>query len=155
MANPVGRPLLFKTVEELQDKIEEYFVYCDNKTKDIHSDKLGDMIVPDPQPYGMAGLAYELGISRQTLINYENKDEFLDTIKRARARVEADIERRLSSKDLFTPGLIFNATNNLGWVNKTEVDTNLNGTVQVDVGGVLNKVYGDKPTTPGEMPASR
>lgn len=117
---PVGRPPLYETVEELQDKIDEYFDYCDNKTKDVHSEKLGDMIMPDPEPYTMAGLAYALGMSRQTLIDYKNKDEFIDAIKKARDRVEADVERRMNSKDTFTPGLIFNAKNNFGWRDKIE-----------------------------------
>lgn len=115
---PVGRPPLYETVEELQDKIDEYFDYCDNKTKDMYSEKQGNMIVADPEPYTMAGLAYALGMSRQTLIDYKNRDEFIDAIKKARDRVEADVERRMNSKDTFTPGLIFNAKNNFGWRDK-------------------------------------
>jgi predicted transcriptional regulator len=38
-----GRPLKYKTVEELQIVIDEYFDYCDNKTKEVHSEKLGDI----------------------------------------------------------------------------------------------------------------
>jgi len=111
-----GRPLVFKTPEDLSEKIEEYFTYCDAKTKEIHSEKLGDMIVPDPEPYTLSGLAVWLGVDRKTLLNYSERDEFFPTIKQARARVEADLERRLSHKDTFTTGLIFNAKNNFGWV---------------------------------------
>lgn len=110
-----GRPLAFQSVEELQTKIDEYFAYCDNKTKEIHSEKLGDMIVPDPEPYTMSGLAVSLGIDRRTLLNYESKDEFFPTIKKAKARVEADLDRRMNTKETFTPGNIFTAKNNFGW----------------------------------------
>lgn len=120
--NKGGRPLKFKTVEKLQIKIDGYFDYCDNKTKNIHSEKLGDMIVPDPEPYTMAGLAYELGIDRRTLLDYSKRDRFLPAIKKARNKVEADIEKRMNGKDTFTPGLIFNLKNNFGYADKQEVD---------------------------------
>lgn len=144
--NPVGRPLKFKTPEELQTVIDEYFDYCDNKTKDIHSEKLGDMIVPDPEPYTMSGLAYRLDLSRQALIEYRDRDEFGDTIKRARNRVEADVERRMNGKDTFTPGLIFNAKNNFDWHDKTEVENS--GGIDINVNDLLTKVYGNTTTEP-------
>jgi len=125
-----GRPLEFKSVEELQKRIDEYFDYCDNKTKEVYSEKMGNMVVPDPEPYAMSGLAYYLGVDRQTILNYEKKQAFFGTVKRARERVEADIERRMNSKDTFTPGLIFNAKNNFGWKDKTEQDVNHTGPVE-------------------------
>ena len=125
--NPVGRPLLYKSIEELEQAIDEYFAYCDNKTKEVHSDKLGDMIMPDPEPYTISGLAYRLGMDRRTLLDYAQRDQFLRTIKRARNRVEADVERRMNGKDTFTAGLIFNAKNNFDWKDKTESDVTSNG----------------------------
>lgn len=127
MTHPGGRPLKYKTVEELQEAIDKYFDYCDNKTKEVHSEKLGDMIMPDPQPYAMAGLAYELGLSRKSLINYKRRGKFLHTIKQARRRIEADVERRMLGKDTFTPGLIFNAKNNFSWKDETKVDHTTKG----------------------------
>lgn len=119
--NPVGQPLRYKTVQELQKAVDEYFDYCDNKTKEIHSEKLGDMIVPDPEPYTMAGLAYHLGLSRMGLLKYKRRDQFGPVIENAKARVEADVERRMNSKDTFTPGLIFNAKNNFGWKDRHDI----------------------------------
>jgi len=116
------RTLKFKTPKELQDRIDEYFDYCDNKTKEIHSDKLGDMILPDPEPYTMAGLAYYLDLSRKSLINYKRRGKYLHAIKKARRRIEADVERRMNGKDTFTAGLIFNAKNNFGWRDEKFVD---------------------------------
>jgi len=127
MKHAGGRPLKYKTVKELQDRIDEYFDYCDNKTKEIHSEKLGDMIVPDPEPYTMSGLAYRLDLSRRSLINYKRKDEFLPTIKKARRRIEADVDRRLNDKNTFTPGLIFNLKNNFSWKEKNETDLTSKG----------------------------
>lgn len=125
--NPVGRPLKYKTVPELEAAISEYFDFCDNKTKEIHSEKLGDMIVADPQPYTMSGLAYALGMDRISLVNYSHRAQFFNTVKDARARVEADIDRRMSHKDTFTPGLIFTAKNNFGWKDQTQTDVTSGG----------------------------
>ena len=57
--NPVGRPLLFKSVEELEDKIQNYFNYCDEKNK----------------PYTITGLAVFLDTDRITLIRYQEKEQ--------------------------------------------------------------------------------
>ena len=122
-----GRPPLYKSEKVLQDKIDEYFVYCDAKLKTVESEKLGTLTLPDPEPYTMSGLAYWLGMDRQTLLNYSDTEQFFGTIKRARARVEGDVERRMNDKATFTPGLIFNAKNNFGWKDKTETDITTNG----------------------------
>jgi len=122
-----GRPPKYKTVKELQQKIDEYFDYCDNKTKEVFSEKLGNMIMPDPEPYTMSGLAYALDLSRQGLVEYREKDQFSDAIKKARDRVEKDVDRRLNDKALFTPGLIFNLKNNFNWREKTETDVTSGG----------------------------
>lgn len=122
MAHPGGRPVKFKTVEEMQKKIDEYFDHCDNRIKQIHSKDGGESFaISNPEPYTMAGLAYSLGLSRQSLIDYKNKDEFFDAIKDARAKVEFDVERRMNDKETFTPGLIFNAKNNFAW--KEQIET--------------------------------
>lgn len=126
--NPVGRPLAFDSQEELQAKIDEYFAHCDNRIKEVYNKELGDHItISNPEPYTMGGLGVFLGVDRQTILNYEKKDEYFGTIKAARARVEADVERRMNDKETFTPGLIFNAKNNFGWKDKSEVDMKNNG----------------------------
>ena len=124
---PAGRPLKFKTVEELQAAIDEYFAYCDARIKQVHSKEGESYGISNPEPYTMAGLAYALGLSRQALINYTHKDQYVDAIKVARWKVEADVERRMNDKETFTPGLIFNAKNNFGWKDKTEQDITTGG----------------------------
>lgn len=126
--NPVGKPLAFKTVQELQDKIDEYFAFCDNRIKSVFVEKLGEQVtVSNPAPYTMSGLAYALGVDRKTILNYGNKEDYFHAIKNARARIESDVEARMSDKETFTPGLIFNAKNNFGWKDKSEVDMKNNG----------------------------
>jgi hypothetical protein len=122
--NPNGRPLMYKTNEELSKSIDEYFDYCDNRIKQVHSKEGETYAVSNPEPYTMSGLAYALGMERTSLIAYKTREEFSHTIKRARARVEADVERRMNDKETFTPGLIFNLKNNFGgWKDKTESET--------------------------------
>lgn len=96
----MARPLKYDTPEKLQTAVDLYF---DKEEKPT-----------------LAGLAYELGINRQTLYNYENKDQFLDIIKKARERVEASYEGRLIYGSNPT-GVIF-ALKNMGWKDKQEVD---------------------------------
>lgn len=127
MANPVGRPPIFKTPEEMQKVIDEYFDWCDNRTKTIYDNKTGQEIqITFPAPYTMSGLARRLGISRETLSNYKEKDEFVDTITQARNRVQEDIEIRLM-ETRNEKGAIFNLTNNFGWRSRNETDVTSGG----------------------------
>lgn len=101
----VGRPRAFKSVEEVEEKIKAYFNYCDEKEK----------------PYTMSGLAYYLEIDRKTLLNYSKNEEYFHTIKKARDRVQMQLEEclyRLGNNS----GVIFNLKNNFDWKDKMEVE---------------------------------
>lgn len=127
--------LKYKTVEQLQAAIDEYFNYCDNRIRQVYSAKADGVIETlDPAPYTMSGLAYAMGIDRRTLLNYSKDESFFPLIKNARDRVEADVEERMSDKQTFTPGLIFNAKNNFGWVDAQRVDARVEQ-VQPILGG--------------------
>ena len=105
--NKVGRPLIFNSPEELEVQVNLYFDTDDKPT--------------------LAGLAYALGINRQTLYNYAERDEFFDIIKKAREHVEMLYERRLIYESNPT-GVIF-ALKNMSW--KDKVETELSGQVGV------------------------
>jgi len=124
---PVGRPLKFKTVEELQDAIDDYFDYCDLRTKKVwSSEKDKEYMISDPAPYTMHGLARALGLSRQALMEYSHRDQFGDAIKAARERVAEDVETRMMDGKAQS-GAIFNLKNNFGWKDKTERDLTSGG----------------------------
>lgn len=121
-----GRPLKFKTPEELEKRIEEYFKYA----KD-------NMEVPT-----VSGLAWYLGTNRQCLLRYQEEDNnllksvpddvkcmFRDTVKQAKARIEAGYEQALFNKNSAV-GAIFTLKNNYGWVDKQEVEQT-NKTIEV------------------------
>jgi len=103
-----GRPLKFKSAEELQKMIDAYFANCDKKKK----------------PYTITGLALALDTTRETLLDYEERDEFSDTIKRAKLRCQAYAEEQLFT-NRNTAGVIFNMVNNYGWKNKQDIDNNI------------------------------
>jgi hypothetical protein len=105
MTHPGGRPLKFATPEEMQQKIDEYFKSCE--------DELGKLI----KPISITGLAIYLDTYRDLLCNYEERDEFYDTVKKAKQRVENFYEERLT---LNAPaGSIF-ALKNFDWRDKIE-----------------------------------
>lgn len=94
-----GRPVLFKTVRELQEKIDEYFDSCwIDKVVEV-TDKEGNVTATNSryqnQPYTMMGLALTLNMSRETLCQYSKKDRFSDAIKKARRKVEMNVEEYL------------------------------------------------------------
>jgi len=103
---PAGRPLKFKTPEELQLMIDEYFSSTPK------------------EEWTITGLALALDTYRQTLLNYEEKDEFLDTIKKAKQKVENSYE--LDLKKSGRTGTIF-ALKNFDWKDQTQTDVTSKG----------------------------
>lgn len=95
----------YKTVEEMQAVIDQYFEDC--KGKPIIGDdgqpildKYGQPFIINAHPPTVTGLALALGFtSRQALLNYQAKKAFVDTVLRAKARIEAYAEERLFDRD--------------------------------------------------------
>jgi hypothetical protein len=121
-----GRPLKFKSVEELQEKINDYFENCDNHETTFVTKEREVLQIPDSKPYTITGLALWLDTTRETLLDYENKDEFSDTIRKAKLKCENYAEESLW-KPKIASGVIFNLINNYGWANKAENKTELTG----------------------------
>lgn len=126
--NPAHRPLKFKTVDELQKAIDDYFFYCDNRTRTIYDNKTGkEIVIVFPAPYTMSGLARKLQIDRRTLVNYSHREKFFPTIRDARERVHEDVETRMMETKN-EKGAIFNLKNNFDW--KDESKTEVNGRIE-------------------------
>lgn len=117
-----GQPPKFETPEQMQAAIDAYFEKCDNHTAEIV--RGGRKItVKAPLPYTMTGLAIALGFeSRSSLVNYKRRGKFLNTIRASRLRVEEAVEQKMLTSQGVVAGVIFNAKNNFGWVDRTEVD---------------------------------
>ena len=103
---PGGRPLNWKTPEELQKEIDLYF---ETTPKD---------------EWTITGLALALNTYRQTLLYYEERDEFYDTVKKAKQRIENGYE--LDLKKHGRTGTIF-ALKNFDWKDKSETDVTTKG----------------------------
>lgn len=109
-----GRPRLYKCVEDMQKDIDNYF---EGKFENV-TDELGNTRRVQTRPFTMSGLANALDMSRQSLLNYKNRDEYFDTITRARRKVEEYAEERLYDRDGVN-GAKFNLVNNFDWRNKS------------------------------------
>lgn len=130
------RPKQFRTAKEMQRHIDMYFdkVRFNAEEEDIDTvfphfkdkysaskaDKARLEEVREKRPL-VTGLALFLNLTRQGLINYEKRDLFVDTVKRAKTRVEMAIEESLYGGNAAGP--IFNLKNNFQWVDeKTNVN---------------------------------
>lgn len=139
--HPGGRPPMFlpDDIEELQRRIDQYFEDCDGKIlrdKDGNPvrNKDGKIIRDDRKPYTITGLALAIGFnSRQSLLNYQEKPEFFDTIMRAKARVERYAEERLYDNN-GANGAKFSLANNFkGWTEKQSIEADVKNTVTINV----------------------
>lgn len=115
MAHPGGRPLKYETDEELQNAIDSYFLKID-QWNDEHDGAQWE-------PYTVSGLALHLDVDTETLRNYEKREQFFGTVKRAKQRIEQQLEKMLLTKQQVT-GPIFNLKNNYGWKDRTDITSN-------------------------------
>lgn len=128
---PAGRPLKFKTVEELEEKIAAYFAECDSKVVRRVLDKNGGVIEEITRPYTITGLALALDTSRETLIEYGERDEYVDTIRRAKLKCQNYVVEGALVSQLSSPFSIFNLKNNHGW--KDSFENNHSGAVPIQI----------------------
>lgn len=120
----MARPRVYETPEDMDGEISAYFNQCD----------------AEKRPYTIAGLAYYLGfVDRHSIPEYEKRDEFSSTIKRARSRIEMQRSERLVSGDGNVTGMIFDLKNNFGWKDKQDVD--------IQSGGQPIGLWGTRPAS--------
>lgn len=83
---------------------------------------IGNVVKTQVRPFTVSGLADALDMSRQSLLNYSEKEEFFDTIIRAKRKCEVYAEEMLFDKSS-TNGAKFSLANNFdGWKEKQEVE---------------------------------
>jgi len=150
---PAGRPPLYETPEEMQKVIDLHFAACKiNRAEVMGADREelvsgyteDDLLVinniDDSHPT-VSGLAYTLGMSTEALRNYQEKDEFLVTVKEAKQRIEKYLEQNLYGQAV--TGTIFNLKNNFGWKDKTETEhsgaIDLSGKSDAELAAIIDK----------------
>ena len=107
MDKPFGRPMLYKTAEELEKRINEYYDRCEEKEI----------------PLTISGLAVWLGMNRRTLTNYSHREKFGYLIEEARNRIEASMEEKMLMNKINVTGAIFALKNHYKWTDRQEVQT--------------------------------
>lgn len=102
-----GRPLKYKTPEEMQTAIDTYFKTAEKPT--------------------VCGLALELGFcDRSSILDYQAKNKFFPTIKKAKMRIQKYYEEYLTGHNAAGP--IF-ALKNFGW--RDTRDIKIGGSVSI------------------------
>jgi hypothetical protein len=114
----MARPPKYKTAKELQKKIDEYFKTGVKKRQIEIGRGEAKKVIEIPVPT-ITGLVLFCGFScRSSFYDYQEKEEFTYTIKRARTMIEQEYEEQLSING--GAGPIF-ALKNFGWHDKQEV----------------------------------
>lgn len=108
-------------MNEIEEKIDTYFKECEGEIlKDDNGktvlNKFGNPVVINRKPPTVTGLALALGFTnRLDLLRYQGKEEFCNTITRAKSMVEQYAEERLFDRD-GSNGAQFSLRNNFkGW----------------------------------------
>lgn len=123
-----GKAKKFSSPEELQQSVDGYFAEMDaNPIKIWHSqlskaDNL-PVAIPTQRPYSIEGLALSLGLTRQSLLNYQKEEgyeEYFDIITYAKEKITQQRIELASVgvlKENFTKFLL---VNNTDYVDKSE-----------------------------------
>lgn len=128
--NKSGAPPMYKSVEAMQEKIDEYFKKCEGEAwldsetgNPLYTEKGCLIYKVEPKPPTVTGLALALGFtSRQALLNYQAKEEFVDTVTRAKSKVEEYAETRLFDRDGANGAKFSLANNFVGWREKQDIN---------------------------------
>lgn len=101
--NPNGRPKKIKTPEEFDSLVDSYLAKC----------------IKDEEPILLLGMCLHLGLyGKEALYEYGEYEGFSQSVKRARAIIEHEYEKRLNVNSS-AAGPIF-ALKNFGWTDKVE-----------------------------------
>ena len=100
----MARPRKIKSVKQFDELAESYFNECEAKG----------------EPVRLTGLIMALGLAcRSSLDEYERREEFSYSVKRAKLRCEAEYEEALLGPH--PSGAIF-ALKNFGWSDRQDVE---------------------------------
>lgn len=128
----MGRPRKYKSVKEMEDAIDAYFEDCkgepliDDEGNAV-TDKHGVPIIINAHPPTVTGLALALGFNtRKALIDYQGREEFVNTVTRAKSRCEEYAEARLYDKD-GANGAKFSLSCNFGWKDTASIQLEHSG----------------------------
>lgn len=112
--NKGGRPRIIESPERMDELVDEYVKQCKGEKK---------------RPITLTGCILHLGLSsRESLSLYEERKEFIDSVKRLKMIVENTYEENLHGTT--AAGSIF-ALKNMGWSDKHEIEQS--GTLNINI----------------------
>lgn len=119
-----GRPLLFKSPQELKQRIDSYFARCDKGILRTIPPKWRWEATTYIQqiPYTVSWLAVYLWCDRLTLINYSKQEEFFNTIREAKQKIESSMEENAIMWTWNSTITIFSLKNNFWWKDQQEIE---------------------------------
>lgn len=101
-----GRPPKWESPEILQQKVDEFF----------------DLINKGEEMPSVVGLACYLGVHKQTLLNYQEKDDYKDIVNTAKQRIEKMFTARAYSGQIPAPIFIFTAKNHYDYKDSQDLN---------------------------------
>jgi hypothetical protein len=120
----VVRPLKFETPEILQQKVDEFF----------------DLVKEGTESPSVIGLACYLETNKQTLLNYQDRDDFRGIIEAAKERIENLFTIKAYNGDIPPAIFIFTAKNHYEY--KDAQDFNHGGQKGNPIDAVLTSIDG-------------
>ena len=87
----MARPKKYNSPDEMQEMIDAYFKACDERTKTTWTKDGEPVVVSHPRPYTIEGLAVALDLTRMSLLNYSEDEQFFYIIKKAKERVLSQV----------------------------------------------------------------
>jgi len=132
MTNKVGRPLKYTDPQDMQEDIDRYFWDCyENRMKAKQDRQAPHLADYTTKPYDsdffkttenlhptVAGLGRAIGMSRWTIMRYEQTDEFCTIIQEAKEWIEDYNEQSMHGPN--ANGVKFILTNGFNWKDKSE-----------------------------------
>ena len=116
LENRLGRPFgTFKlSIEDVKTRIEDWVVSFEEGGE------------REGQIPTISSLAYDLGICRRTLVDYQHRDAYKPMLDRAKTFCEMHVEQKLFDPKIRPAGPIFNLKANYGWKDGSQLDVNVN-----------------------------
>lgn len=116
----------FKSPDDLYRAILIYFQKCDKATKEVIIN--GELkTIKRALPYTLEGLGESIGVTRQAVLNYTKKKthkEFHSVLLWARNIITKNQVEKALLNESSTAFTKFILTNNAGYTEKTEIETN-------------------------------
>ena len=143
----IGRPRKYGTAAAFRRAVEGYFrsITRTVNVKDtdtglaLLNDDLEPVRVPEYiVPPSFTDMLLWLGISKKTWCNYANGDnaDIAWVCDRAKARIEAYLERELMTRQKGVQGIIFNLSSNYAWKEKREIEVGTETRKALAAGGM-------------------